>query len=143
MIFNHLYGRLAIAALTGINATAVAEYNPEFEYVLYCAGCHLSDGSGDPPEVPSLRADLDLFVNMPDGRSYLSRVPGSADAPISDGQLAAVLNWIVSEFYPGLEFSRYTADEVSVYRAEKPLLDPLGLRAELLSDQDTGGSTSP
>jgi len=124
-------------------AIAHADANPRFDYVLYCAGCHLENGSGDPPEVPDLRQDLDTLIRMPAGRSYLARVPGSADAPITDAQLAGVLNWMIGTFYPELRGVRpYTAREISGYRGE-PLLDPLRYRTELLAGHQAGPQASP
>jgi len=145
-------GRPGLGGLLGLclsAAIAHADANPRFDYVLYCAGCHLENGSGDPPEVPDLRQDLDTFIQMPAGRSYLARVPGSADAPITDAQLAGVLNWIIATFYPELRGVRpYTAREISGYRGE-PLLDPLRYRTELLAGHQaapqamTGDSPAP
>lgn len=113
---------------------ASADPNPRFDYVLYCAGCHLENGGGDPPEVPDLRRDLDRLVSIPEGRGYLARVPGSADAPLTGAQLAGVLNWIMTTFYADLgNFSPYTEEEILRYRAMPRLLDPLKLRTELLS----------
>jgi len=121
---------LAAGLLTGVQGHA--ELNPRFDYVLYCAGCHLENGKGDPPEVPDLRQDMDTLIRIPEGRAYLARVPGSADAPITDAQLAGVLNWMMATFYPEQRFKAYTAREIAGYRS-KPLLDPLKLRAELLA----------
>jgi hypothetical protein len=118
-----------------------AEPNPRFDYVLYCAGCHLENGGGDPPEVPDLRRDMDVLIRMPEGRAYLARVPGSADAPITDAQLAGVLNWMMATFYPEQRFEDYTAREIVGYR-RTPLLDPLKLRAALLAGQATAGESS-
>ena len=115
-----------------------AQPNAHFDYLLYCGGCHLEDGSGDPPEVPDLRQDLGTFVQMARGRSYMARVPGSADAPISPAQLAGVLNWIVTSYYEDIEFKAFTVDEIEKYKKESPLLDPLTMRTELLKGDSHG-----
>jgi cytochrome c peroxidase len=134
-------GCLAAASLA--TTKAHAEPNPRFDYVLYCAGCHLENGGGDPPEVPDLRQDLDTLIRMPEGRSYLARVPGSADAPITDAQLAGVLNWMMATFYPDLRGLRpYTAREIASYR-DKPLLDPLKYRAMLLAENPAAAPDNP
>jgi hypothetical protein len=135
---------LLIGALAAFAASGAAA-NPRFDYLLYCGGCHLEDGSGDPPEVPDLRADLDRFVHLPDGRSYMARVPGSFQAPISDAALAELLNWMVATYTPEVgDFEPFTAQEVAAYRAE-PLLDPLTFRARIVRDLEAdaaGGNGS-
>jgi mono/diheme cytochrome c family protein len=131
----------ALALLLVWLLPARAELNPRFDYVLYCAGCHLENGAGAPPDVPDLRQDMDVLVGLPAGRSYLARVPGSADAPISDAQLAGVLNWMLATFYPEQRFRPYTAREIKSYRG-KPLLDPVKLRAELIDQARSTSSPS-
>ncbi len=97
------------ASATGDNVAAS-------DYALNCAGCHGLDGSGDPEAgIPDFRRSIGLFTRTTEGRAYLIRVPGSADALLTDARLAAVLNWIVmsysaDEFPPGLR--PFTADEV-------------------------------
>ena len=43
----------------GIDASAAS---PRTDYLLYCGGCHLENGSGDPPEIPDLRAEAYLEI---------------------------------------------------------------------------------
>lgn len=123
------------ALLLSVLSVGGAAADARFDYLLYCAGCHLEDGSGAPPEVPDLRTDLVRFARMPDGRDYLARVPGSSQAPISNERLAAVLNWMLDSFYDGHDAPVYTAEEVGNYRVS-PLLDPLRHRSELLQTAD-------
>ena len=81
--------------------------------------------------MPSL-AGVARFATLPEGRAYLVGVPGSAQAPLSDGELAAVLNWMLAEFGPGDVAARvapYTAVEVRRHRV--PLADVEGVRASL------------
>ncbi|MEE4299715.1 MAG: hypothetical protein V2J24_09755, partial [Pseudomonadales bacterium] len=97
-----------------------------------CGGCHLEGGTGDPPEVPDLTADVDRLVLAPGGRAYLAQVPGSAQAPFSDDKLAGVLNYIVREFNPELvDFAPFTGEEIAGYRGTT-LLDPLSARKQIL-----------
>ena len=105
--------------------------SPRSDYLLHCGGCHLENGAGTPPEVPDLRQNLDWLAATPKGRSYLTRVPGASQVPISDARLAAVFNWILSTYYPGRDdIVPYTAAEVGRTRS-LPLYDPLKARAEL------------
>ena len=126
---------LATAALAGLaTAGAAADESPRVLYMLHCQGCHLADGSGKPGEVPALAGSLGRFLEVEGGRAYLVQVPGSAHAPLSDAELAAVLNWMVEAFGPEADaraLRRYDAAEVARYRAT-PLVDVAGARAELV-----------
>ncbi len=122
------YPILVLAAFATLALPAAAD--SRFEYLLHCGGCHLEDGSGDPPEVPDLRRDLDWIAATAEGRSYLTRVPGASQAPISDAEMAEVINWIFETFYPGKDVQPFTGEEVAGTR-RIPLWDPLKARAEL------------
>ena len=132
-----LLGLLALAATGGTEPPAklpspddaVARY----DYLLHCAGCHLTDGSGSPPEVPSLRSMARLAA-IPAGRDYLARVPEVAQAPLPDARLARLLNWAIQEFSRDqlpAGFRRLSAAEVGKAR-DRILKDPLRTRAEIL-----------
>ena len=120
----------------GLVVTSAARGDARFDYLLYCAGCHLENGRGAPPEVPDLTADLAHFATYPEGRAYVARVPGSAQAPISDERLAALLNWMV-EHFTDLDppAPLFEAETVGQDRAE-PLSDPLQFRARLVKPLD-------
>lgn len=104
------------------------------DYLLHCSGCHLPDGTGAPSsDVPSLHNDLGKLASMQEGRRYLARVPGSSQAFLSDEGLAAVLNWVLSEFNATTlddGFIPLTAKEVKAARIDV-LMDPLKFREEL------------
>jgi mono/diheme cytochrome c family protein len=126
--------RLA-AALAGLLAAGRAgAESPRILYMLHCQGCHLADGSGKPGEVPSLAGSLGRFLGVEGGRAYLVQVPGSAHAPLSDAELASVLNWMVQAFGPADVAGQrepYGASEVARYRAS-PLVDVAATRAALV-----------
>lgn len=129
-----VHGGLLVAAMLSIAPTAAAD--PRGDYLLHCAGCHLADASGAPPYVPSLAGPLGRLAASAEGRDYIARVPGAAQAPISDEALAAVLNWLLLEFNratlpPG--FEPLSGSEVARSRA-RVLADPLRLRRELWPD---------
>jgi len=132
--------RLALAAaLAGLPAAAAAE-SARVLYMLHCQGCHLPDGSGKPGAVPSLAGALGRFLSVPGGRAYLVQVPGSAHSPLSDAELASVLNWMVASFGPAeaaLALVPYDAAEVTRHRAT-PLVDVAATRAELLRRIESG-----
>lgn len=126
------HGLMATACVLVAAVCATAQGNPRFDYLLHCGGCHLEDGSGDPPEVPDLRVDIPYMIGFEAGRAYLVQVPGSAQAPLSDAALADVLNWLVDTYNPELEgdFEHFDAEEVARHRAVR-LLDPKRARAAL------------
>ena len=112
----------------------VARAAARFDYLLHCSGCHLPDGSGAPPEVPSLRGPMGALVATPEGRDYIARVPEVAQAPLADDALARVLNWVLLEFngetLPS-GFRLMGAAEVGVAR-DKVLADPLRAREAIV-----------
>lgn len=118
--------------IAGIGTSSIAEESvpPEHDYLLHCSGCHLADGRGAPDSVPSLQG-LDRFLASTQGRAYLIRAPGVAQAPIDDARLAALMNWVVVELGGATSSPEYTASEVAQWRNE-PLRDPTEVRARLL-----------
>lgn len=124
-------GPVAVLLLALVGAGA-AGAGPASDYMLQCQGCHRADGAGF-GSVPDLRDHLGLFLEVPGGRAFLVQVPGSAQAPLDDAELAAVLNWMVGRFGPvrvAERFAPYTAAEVAGLR--RPLVDVSGTRAALV-----------
>jgi len=106
-------------------AVAAAHSPAHLDYLLQCQGCHLADGRGAPEKgVPALRGSVARFLTVEGGRAYLIRVPGASGSPLSDAELAAVLNWIVQTFGPA-EAARAAAPftEQEVRRFRRPPLD--------------------
>ena len=121
---------LVVALCT--NAT-LAGYTPRDAYLLHCGGCHLADGRSNPPEVPDLRDELGKIVAIPGGRDYLARVPGASQAPVTDEDLARILNWVLHRFNADslpADFTPLTGEEVGRSR-RNVLKDPLKHRAVL------------
>ena len=120
-----------LAVLTPI--AAGADDPVRANYLLACRGCHLADGSGVPPEVPSLRNTIGPLAASAEGRSYLVRVPAVLQSRLNDEQLADVLNWVLTEFNAETlppDFRRFTTREVSAAR-KQVLADPIGFRRKL------------
>jgi len=107
---------------------AGADSYEEHDYVLNCSGCHRIDGTGS-RTVPSLLAMPELN-GKPGARKYWVRVPGAAQAPLSDARLAALMNWLVQRFTGGQPKPEYTAEEVGRLRSN-PLRDPIAKRNEI------------
>ena len=125
-----------LAAILLLVFALSARADPEKNYLLHCSGCHLPNGIGDPPNAPSLRDTIGKIVATPEGRDYIIRVPGSSQTPMSDEQLADVLNWMLTEFNRETlpkNFKPLSANEVSQSRRQI-LADPLKYRARLWPD---------
>lgn len=125
---------LALAGAAGPGAA-----DPLNQYRLHCMGCHRPDGAESPGKVPALRGSVDLFLLHPEGRAYLAQVPGVAQAPLSDTDLAALLNWTVKTFGAGARSPEppFTAGEVARWR-RAPLAQPQARRRALLAPQPGG-----
>ena len=134
--------RMTILALLMITPATFAQTNvpinaerAQSNYRLNCQGCHLADGSGLPGRVPSMRGFVGGFLSVPGGRDFLVQVPGSANSPINDADLAELLNWIVTTM--GTEkaasaFEFYSEAEVKQSR-KTVLVDVAQVSAELVS----------
>lgn len=122
LVIAMLLGAAPIAAAESLAPTAL------HDYVLSCAGCHKLDGTGS-VRVPSLRGTARLLARS-GGRDYLLRVPGAAQAPLSDARLASLLNWVLTEFGGAAPAPPFSAEEVAIARAT-PLRDPQQARAAL------------
>lgn len=127
---------LVLALLFGTPGASASE-TPHFNFMLHCAGCHQSDGSGlSDGSVPTFKGSLGHFVRSAEGRAFLVQVPGSSQSPLSDQELADVLNWLLIDLC-GAElpesFERYTAEEVSKIRG-KALTDVKRQRERIISE---------
>ena len=134
MIPFRLCGLLLIAAAMAPSAGLAEE--PRIAYWLHCAGCHLLDGTGAPPEVPTLIDEPGRIAGLPGGREYLVRIPGVAQAGLGDAKLAEVLNFMLEEFSPTTTpagFEPFEAEEAGRVRRQV-LIDPLKSRSEIVGD---------
>jgi len=105
-------------------------------YILHCQGCHLVDGAGTAQKVPALKNEVGRFLHVPGGREFLIQVPGTAQSPLTDAEVAAVLNWILENFSSGqlpADFVPYTTTEISRYR-QPPLANVSAVRAKLMQE---------
>lgn len=124
---------IAVIAVASVATTAQGG-SPQTHYTLHCEGCHLADGSASPGKVPALAGSVAQFLRAPEGRSYLVRVPGVANAQLDDAELAALLDWTLRRFDAAnlpADFVPYTADEVHRLRSE-PLIAVAPERRRLL-----------
>jgi hypothetical protein len=116
--------RLAsMLGLLGICVGSVASgHDVETHYRLYCMGCHVFDGSGLEGKVPSIRGTLVPLARHPEGRRFLVQVPGVAQSPLSNADVAALLNWMmlnIAERPAAQPIAAFTEDEVARYRSKR------------------------
>ena len=131
-----------VACCVGIFFTAAATVvlaqkgTPAANYMHHCVGCHLPDGTGLPPDVPNLGVGFSYLVDSPEGRDFITRVPGVTGAPLPADELAELLNWMVQRFYPaGAEHADFTAEEIQRGKRQ-PLHDPIKYRTELFPEYE-------
>lgn len=123
--------RLEYLVLALLFSLPVQAASPRTHYLLYCSGCHLVSGEGNHPNVPTLHNELGRMLSVPEMRSYLVQIPGAAQAPITDAELTAVINWVLQQWNGDTlpaDFQPYQADEVSAARSHI-LADPLRYRS--------------
>ena len=93
-------------------------------YLLNCAGCHLPDGSGSAAnDVPSLHGAPGHLAGIPEGRAFLTQVPGIAYSSLNDAEVSEVLNWVLLNFSKDTlpaSFQPFTEQEVKALRAQRP-----------------------
>ena len=118
---------------SGLLAAADWSDAARLNYTLHCRGCHLSDGRGAPGAVPDFSINMARYLSVEGGREYVVRVPGAANSPLTDQQLADVTNWIYANLPVGPMPEHYTPfsrEEVAQYRRE-PLVNVLESKEEL------------
>jgi mono/diheme cytochrome c family protein len=131
----------AVAALV----CQLAQASPAQDYMLHCMGCHGTEAQGVPGKIPPLANALSRFMRTAEGRNYVLRVPGAANSALSDGQLAAVLNWLAVRFDASVSTSNpapFTTEEVSRLRHE-PLVSVLAARSAVVRSLATTGPAPP
>ncbi len=123
-------------ALANENSTqSISQYSAAMNYRLHCEGCHKDDGSGQPGFIPALRGQVARFLASEQGRTYIARVPGTAQSLLSDAERADVLNWIVERFdreHVPASFVPFSASEVAPWRHDA-LSAPAVERARVLA----------
>ena len=74
---------------------AAAAGDGRVPYLMGCVGCHGEAGVTMSQKVPDLKDQIGYFLHLPEGRAYLVRLPNVAFAPISDKELADMMNYMV------------------------------------------------
>lgn len=124
---------LTIVAFNLVVPVAADESRARINYVLNCQGCHLADAGGTTNIVPRMKDFLGYFLQVEGGREFIVRVPGVSGAPLTDDEIAELMNWVLANFsrqeIPA-GFKPYTTAEVARLR-NQPLLD-VGKQREIL-----------
>jgi len=88
-----------VLALTGLPAVLHAQtghdLTPRGNYLLSCGGCHGFDGVSNSSLVPDLKDQVGFFLNLPEGRSYVVRLPNVAFSTTTDEALTGLVNYVV------------------------------------------------
>jgi len=132
----------ASAETPGVQSEARAKMN----WMLNCQGCHQPDATGSANGAPAMANDVARFLSAEGGREYLTRVPGVANAGLSDDQLAELLNWTLATFdkdHLPADFIPYTKEEMAAGRA-RPLVSEAAvmraaLRKKFPAEKSSGG----
>jgi hypothetical protein len=101
------------------SADAGAGLTPRGSYLLYCGGCHGLNGVSNSRLVPDLKDQAGYFLNLPEGRRYLVRLPNVAFSTTSDQALTELLNYVVLDLGGAgapMHAKPYTVREVSHLR---------------------------
>lgn len=129
---------LSASAAAAATAAAPGVENPQrahMNYMLHCQGCHLPTGAGTSNGAPSMVGVVARFLEVEGGREYLTRVPGVANAAVSDDQLAELLNWTLSTFdaeHVPADFTPFTTDEMTAGRRHPYVSEAAQIRATLV-----------
>jgi cytochrome c553 len=139
MSYNKLRLLLIAALALPCISQAGGEDRPRLQYVQFCSGCHLPDGSGSPAfGVPSMRGLLGQFLQVPGGREFIVQVPGVMNSALPDADIANLMNWLVpavsAKTLPA-KFPPYTAQEIGRLRTSRPA-DVPAVRAALIRQID-------
>lgn len=131
------FGALAVfALLLFVPAVRASAANDQHNtYMLNCQGCHRANGEGIPGKVPDMRRTLAVLATTAAGRRYLVQVPGADQSPLSNAELAKLLNWMVhhlSAVAVPKSVRPFTTKEVAAYRGE-PLINVAAVRRRLLA----------
>lgn len=117
---------------------------PHMNFLHYCAGCHLPDGTGKPSKgIPNMQGVLGQFLRVEGGREFIIKVPGVSHTPLADSDVAALMNWLLDGMaQPSTPPNTppYTAQEVTRLRSER-MVDIPGTRKEIVERLKIAGYT--
>ncbi|MDP9011827.1 MAG: cytochrome C [Pseudomonadota bacterium] len=87
---------LALAGLPAyVRAGRTEVLTPRANYLLNCGGCHGLNGVSNSRLVPDLKDQVGFFLNLPEGRRYVVRLPNVAFSMTTDEALTGLVNYVV------------------------------------------------
>jgi hypothetical protein len=89
LVLAHLARPALLHAETGELLT------PRANYLLSCGGCHGLNGVSNSRLVPDLKDQVGFFLNLPEGRNYVVRLPNVAFSMTTDRALTGLVNYVV------------------------------------------------
>ncbi len=108
-----------------VHAETNAVLSPRANYLLNCGGCHGLNGASNSQLVPDLKDHVGFFLNLPEGRGYVVRLPNVAFSMTTDEALTGLLNYVVFTLGGNTvpkDTKPYTVREVSRLR-RRPLTE--------------------
>lgn len=131
-----LVAAISLATAASAQDVSGADHHAWQNWTLNCQGCHRPDASGSPGGAPAMKGMVARFLGAPGGRQYLTRVPGVATAPLSDSDLAEVLDYVLRRFdgadLPN-DFQPYTAAEMAAGRKAMLRTNAAEVRNQLIA----------
>jgi len=116
--------------------------SPRSNYLLYCGGCHGLNGVSNSRLVPDLKDQVGFFLNLPEGRRYVVRLPNVAFSMTTDEALTGLMNYVVFTLGGSTvpkDTKPYTVCEVSQLRrmplTEVSLIQTRQSMVQILMDQ--------
>lgn len=97
-IFRGLIGAALLLPLMFLSAHAGQDKGVTAgrnHYLMGCVGCHGGNGTTINRMVPNLQGEVGYFLNLPEGRDYLIRLPNIAFSTNSDQEVAELLNYLI------------------------------------------------
>ncbi|HBK91701.1 MAG TPA: cytochrome C [Parvularcula sp.] len=136
-----LLAEAATAPPLSVRAPGVAnEARARMNWMLNCQGCHQADAKGSAAaRTPAMAGEVARFLGVEGGREYLTRVPGVANAGLSDDQLAELLNWTLATFdaaHLPESFTPFSAAELAAGRKAPLVSDAARMRGDLVKKFD-------
>jgi hypothetical protein len=135
-----LFGALAVAGAEPSRADDTA-----WVYRLHCSGCHGTEGAGSTVgRIPPFVGIVGHFAATPEGRLYLVRVPGVANAALPDAETARLLNFVLRNWgHPEMpaDAPDFTTEEVRRLRTVH-VDDIAGLRGKLAAELAKRGAST-
>lgn len=123
----------------GIDFAVENPKRARLNWLLNCQGCHGTGAEGSDGGAPAMPDVLGKLLGVEGGRAYLVQVPGVATAPLSDADLADLMNWMLETFdKPNIpkDFVPYEPAEVAALRKTVLFTKAQSVRESLLAGVD-------